>query len=276
MIIVPSQDYSNNKILSYVYLVDAPPRMPKIASCALLPASYYTNTPFKEQLKVLVQVILILVLLLLDEGLKLYKELLDRVKVQRIQQQVQKFYAYFGVHLFDPLSIVERGIVHYKYRIRLQVRSIIVEQLFDIVLKEGTISRSLKHAKEEHPILYICRKDLIPLLTLISSYLDRCRPKRRLACPSKTNPFITSRLIYIYELIGAKCRQLVHIVVLEVYIASLSYLTARFLRLTSHLQGSTNRRCRYRHFELVQQEQYYFIKVLVRLFEEMFEEGIEH
>jgi hypothetical protein len=41
--------------------------MPEMSSYALLFAFHYTNTPFKEELKVLVWVLLILVPLLLDE-----------------------------------------------------------------------------------------------------------------------------------------------------------------------------------------------------------------
>jgi hypothetical protein len=55
-------------ISSHVYLVDAPPRMPEMTSCALLPASHHTDTLFKEQLKVLMWIVLILVPLLLDKA----------------------------------------------------------------------------------------------------------------------------------------------------------------------------------------------------------------
>ena len=50
------------------------------------------------------------------------------------------------------------------------------EQLFDKVLKDGTIGCSLEHAREKHAILGIRRQELKSLLAPILSYLDRCRP----------------------------------------------------------------------------------------------------
>jgi len=70
------------RISSHVYLVDAPPRMPEMTSCALLPASHHTNTPFKEHLEVLMWAVLILMPLLLNKGLQFGKELFDRVEIR--------------------------------------------------------------------------------------------------------------------------------------------------------------------------------------------------
>jgi hypothetical protein len=78
-----------------------------------------------------------------------------------------------------------------------------MQQLFDKV-KDGTIGCSLKHAGEKHAILCIRRQDPVTLFTLISSYLNRRRPKRGPTCPSKTDPFVAARLINIDKLIGVK------------------------------------------------------------------------
>ena len=88
-----------------------------------------------------------------------------------------------------------------------------VEQLFNKVLKDCTIGCPLEHVGEKHAILRVRRQDLVSLLTLISSYLDRRRPERGPTRPSKTNPLVTARLINIDKLVGAKGRQFVHVVV---------------------------------------------------------------
>lgn len=79
-----------------------------------------------------------------------------------------------------------------------------VEQLFDRVLKDCTVGRAPKHAREKDAILRIRWKDLISPLTLVSSYLDRCRPERGLTCPPKANSLVTARLINVDKLVGAK------------------------------------------------------------------------
>jgi hypothetical protein len=62
--------------------------MPEMTSSTLLSASHHTNTPFKEQLEILMWVVLTLMPLLLDEGLEFRKELFNRVKVWPIRRQV--------------------------------------------------------------------------------------------------------------------------------------------------------------------------------------------
>lgn len=76
-----------------------------------------------------------------------------------------------------------------------------LKKLFNVVLKYGTVRTSLEHARKKNAVLGIRGKDLVPALTLILGNLDRSYSKRRPPCPSESDPFITPRLVYIYELI---------------------------------------------------------------------------
>jgi hypothetical protein len=64
---------------SYVYFVDAPPSMPEITSGPLHSAFPPSNTPFKEQLKILIWVVVTLLPLLPGESLEFREELFDPV-----------------------------------------------------------------------------------------------------------------------------------------------------------------------------------------------------
>jgi hypothetical protein len=146
--------------------------MPEIPSYALLLASRHTDAPFKKHLKILIRTIFKLMPLLLNKSFKVRKELFDRVEVRRVGRQVQKLDAYLSTHLLDSFSMVERYIVYHEDRIRLRKGSTVVEQLFDEVLKDSTVSYSPEHAGEKYTILCVRRQYLIALLTLIPSYLD--------------------------------------------------------------------------------------------------------
>ena len=60
----------------------------------------------------------------------------------------------------------------------------------------------LEHAQKEDAALSICRKDLVPALTLILGNFDRCYSKWRPCSPSESDPFIIAGLVYVYELVG--------------------------------------------------------------------------
>ena len=106
-----------------------------------------TNTPFKEQLKILMWVILILVPLLLDEGLEFRKEFFNWIKIWRIRRQVQEFNTCFSTHPLNPFGAVKRRIVHDQHRPWLRVWLAVVKELFNKVLEDSTISRSLEHTR---------------------------------------------------------------------------------------------------------------------------------
>jgi hypothetical protein len=60
--------------------------MLKVTFCATLSALYYIYTPLEKRTKVLLRAALIFVPLLLYKGLKLYKELFDRVEIRRVER----------------------------------------------------------------------------------------------------------------------------------------------------------------------------------------------
>jgi hypothetical protein len=86
----------------------------------------------------------ILVPLLLDESLKLCKELFDRVEIRRIRRQIQQLDASFTAQLFYPLTVMERCIVYDKDRVLLRIWPAMVEKLVDKVFEHSPISRSLE------------------------------------------------------------------------------------------------------------------------------------
>lgn len=67
-----------------------------------------------------------------------------------------------------------------------------VEKLFDEVLEQSSISRSLKDSQYQNTILGISRKYLVPLTLLEIRNLDGCHPAGRPTCSPKAGPFITA------------------------------------------------------------------------------------
>jgi hypothetical protein len=57
--------------------------------------------------------------MLLDEPLQVAKELFDPVQVWRVWRQEYKLHTCTKAHLFDAISMVERGIVHDEHTLRL-------------------------------------------------------------------------------------------------------------------------------------------------------------
>jgi hypothetical protein len=107
-----------------------------------------------------------------------------------------------STHLLDPLRAVEGCVIYHQHRVRLRPSAAVMEELLNEVLKYRTICTSLKHTGNKNAVLR-CREDLVPLFTPILSNLNWCYPKRRLLCPSESDPFVTARLIYVYEMIRA-------------------------------------------------------------------------
>lgn len=73
----------------------------------------------------------------------------------------------FGTHVLDPLDVIGRGNFRHLGQVGRYLRSVIIELLFGIVLKEDSFTRYLKHAKEENSTQCICRMVFIQLLKLI-------------------------------------------------------------------------------------------------------------
>lgn len=79
-----------------------------------------------------------------------------------------------------------------------------LEQLLNIVFEDGAVSCTLKHSRQQYPVLCVCWQYLAPLPTLVSGDLHRRRTERRPPCPPEPDSLITSRLIYIDKMAGAK------------------------------------------------------------------------
>lgn len=172
-----------------------------MTSRTLLSTPYIIDIPIQERSKPLVRVLLEKAPLSLDKGLQFREELFDRIKVWRVGRQIYKLDAGVSTHLLKSFSAMEGCIVYYQYRVRLRPPATVVEELFNEVLKHGTICASLKHTRKKNAVLRIYGQDLVPLLTLILSNFDRCHSNWGPPCPSESDAFITARLIYVYEII---------------------------------------------------------------------------
>jgi hypothetical protein len=84
-----------------------------------------------------------------------------------------------------------------------------VKKLLNEVFENSTISRSLKDSRKKNSFLIVRRQYLVPTVTVKTRNLHWCYAKRRLACASKANPPVASRLINVDELVRVEGRQFV-------------------------------------------------------------------
>jgi hypothetical protein len=67
-----------------------------------------------------------------------------------------------------------------------------VKKLFNKILKQIYISRSLEDTRHQNAILAVCWKNLVSLTPLEMGHLDRCHTAGRPACPPEASPFVTT------------------------------------------------------------------------------------
>lgn len=73
-------------------------------------------------------------------------------------------------------------------------------------LKYAGVCRAAEDTREDDPILGIHGQYLISLVAMELCYLKRGFAKWCPTCPSEPNPFITSRIINIYQVVRLKFR----------------------------------------------------------------------
>ena len=81
---------------------------------------------------------------------------------------------------------------------------------------------------------------MIPTIPVKSSDLHRCYTKKRPASAPEADSFIAPRLVYVHEMIRAKLRQTMQIIVSEIKVLFLSYMARNLLRLSDRLQSPTD------------------------------------
>jgi hypothetical protein len=109
-------------------------------------------------------------------------------------------------HLLNPFCVMEGCIIHNKNRLRSWPWITQKKKLLYVILKYGTICGSLEDTCEDNTVLCIRRQNLISLLTLELRNLGWSYTKRSPTSASKSNAFITARLIHENVLLGTDMR----------------------------------------------------------------------
>jgi hypothetical protein len=135
-----------------------------------------------------------------------------------------------------------------------------LKQLLNGIRKNRSIGRALENTGQHNPVLSICWKDLILLITVELSYLARCCIKRRPACSSKAYSTIISRLIDKYKVIHEKS-EIVNICVAQICITLFSFLFRSFFRPMFIFRSLTDGTFCYLYLKLMPQKDSHLIKI---------------
>jgi hypothetical protein len=109
------------------------------------------------------------------------------------------------------------------------------EQLLYVVLKHGAICRALKYSREQDPVLYVGRQNLILLIAVELGYLNWCYAEGGPAGSPETDALVAARLIDEDKVVQLELCQVVEVKVSQVRVLLPTDLLSNLLRLSHRL-----------------------------------------
>ena len=152
-------------------------------------------------------------------------------------------------------------VIHNEHGLWLGPFPTVLEKLLDKILKDGCVSWTLEHSRQNNAVLRIRRHNLITLITMKFRHLNRCGTKGRPTHSPEAYPFITSRFIHIDKVVRLEVWDKMIVFVSKVKVAFSSLDLSSLFWLVLGLKGATDARFRCLKSEFVLQKKHYLLQI---------------